>query len=86
MKKLNNFLNKVGIDKALHFAVGGWIVSILSPFGIGAMGIAFIIMLILSVIKEKLLDEQVDIYDIVAAFIGGFISFILYIPVDILLY
>lgn len=24
MKRLNKFIEKVGIDKALHFAVGGW--------------------------------------------------------------
>lgn len=24
MKRLNKFIEKVGIDKVMHFAVGGW--------------------------------------------------------------
>lgn len=85
MKRLNDFLCKVGTDKALHFAFGGWIVSAVSPFGIDIMGIALFIVIVLSFIKELFLDEYADFADIVSAFFGGFVAFVIYIPVDILL-
>lgn len=85
MKKLNNLLNKVGTDKALHFAFAGWAVSALSPFGIGAMGITFIVVYLLSIAKEKYLDEYADYNDVLAGFLGGLTSILLYIPIDLII-
>jgi len=81
MKILNNFLGKVGTDKALHFAFGGWALSAVSPFGVGAIGVAFLIVMVLSFVKELFLDDYPDPLDIVAAFLGCLVSFACYIPV-----
>lgn len=85
MKRLNNFLSKIGIDKALHFAIAGWIVSATSPFGIGAMGITFLVVYLLSIMKERYLDEYADYNDVLAGFLGGITSILLYIPIDIII-
>lgn len=79
MKILNDFIAKVGEDKVLHFAIGGWAVSAVYPLGINAIGITFLIVMILSFIKEQYLDDNFDVGDIVASFIGSFISFLIYI-------
>lgn len=83
MKKLNNFIKDIGVDKVLHFAFGGWAVSVASPFGVLAMAIMFAIIMILSIVKEKYLDEEFDSGDINAAFLGCFTAFMAYIPAAI---
>lgn len=84
MKKLNNLLNKVGMDKALHFAFAGWAVSAVSPYGIATMAVVFILVFILSVIKERCLDDSPDFSDVVAGFLGEITALLLYIPYDII--
>ncbi len=85
MKRLNKFLSKIGMDKALHFAVAGWAVSAVSPFGIGAMGITFLVIYLLSIMKERYLDEYSDYNDVIAGFLGGIASILLYIPIDLII-
>lgn len=82
MKKLNELISKVGYDKVTHFAIAGWAVSAASAYGFKWMAIVFTCVMLLSVIKEALLDEKFDWGDIAAAALGMFVSFILYIPWD----
>lgn len=82
MKKLNELIGKVGYDKVAHFAIAGWAVSAASAYGFKWMAIVFVCVMLLSLIKEALLDENFDWGDIAAAFLGMFTSFILYIPWD----
>ena len=82
MKKLNKLISKVGYDKVAHFAIAGWAVSAASAYGFKWMAIVFTCVMLLSFIKEALLDEKFDWGDIVSAFLGMFTSFILYIPWD----
>ena len=83
MKRLNKFIEKVGIDKVLHFAVGGWVVSAVSPFGLGAMLIAWAVIVGLNIIKEAFLDDFFDWKDVAACVMGGMMSFLMYVPADI---
>lgn len=83
MKKLNNFISEIGVDKVLHFAFGGWAVSIVSPFGVLAMLIMFVIIMALSIVKEEHFDEKFDSGDINATFLGCFTAFMAYIPAAI---
>lgn len=76
MKILNDFIRKVGEDKVIHFAIGGWAVSVVSPFGATAMSIMLVIIMALSFVKEIYLDEKFDIKDINAAFLGCLTAFI----------
>ena len=82
MKVLNNLIGKVGYDKVAHFAIAGWAVSAASAYGFKWMAIVFTCVMLLSVMKEALLDENFDWGDIVAAFLGMFVSLVLYIPWD----
>ncbi|MBR2456110.1 MAG: hypothetical protein IKB31_02975 [Bacteroidaceae bacterium] len=82
MKVLNNLISKVGYDKVAHFAIAGWLVSAASAYGFKWMAIVFVCVMLLSVIKEALLDEKFDWGDIVSAALGMFVSLILYIPWD----
>ena len=54
MKILNDFLNRIGTDKALHFTVGFIIDSMLLPFGKEYTIIGVMAVLILACIKETI--------------------------------
>lgn len=74
MKLTNWIVNTFGSDKILHFFGGGWIISMLSPFGRYGILVGIIIVLILSLIKEGFLDDMFDWKDILAAMIGSVVS------------
>lgn len=77
MEKINNFIATIGADKVMHFAIGGWVVSMFSPFRVLGMTLAYILLLVVSILKEKYLDAYADNKDIVAAMIGGTISYVI---------
>lgn len=77
MKLTDKLVEMVGVDKLLHFFVAAWIVSECKAYGIGVGCIAWITVVILSVIKEKVFDNHVDAKDIFAGALGGFTSLVL---------
>lgn len=82
MKSLDNLIQKVGNDKTLHFLGGGFICSfisfivILQESGLTALEkvsevlIGTIFVLILSVLKELIVDDESDWYDVLASVLG----------------
>lgn len=82
MKALDNLINKVGNDKVLHFLCGAWICALVtfvtilqednlnSLEKVGSVLIGTVIVIILSVIKELIMDEKADWMDVSAA-LGG---------------
>lgn len=82
MKELDNFLAKVGTDKVLHFLGGGFICSLISFVAIlqehdlahlqkvSLVLIGTIAVFILSVIKETVLDDKPDWFDLLASVLG----------------
>ncbi len=84
MEFINKIIEKVGIDKVLHFVCGGWITSIFTPFGWCGVVVGTIYTFIISVIKEKYLDDHFDWKDIIAAMLGCGVSIILYLIIFIL--
>lgn len=87
MKKLDNFINKIGIDKVLHFCVGTIIafcvsnVFMLREGIVGVNNIWFAIIgiiaaMIFEFIKEFILDSVPDKKDILATFLGSAFVFI----------
>ena len=82
MKSLDNLIGKLGNDKTLHFLGGGFICSfisfllILQESGLTAWEkvsdvlIGTIFVLILSVLKELIADDESDWYDVLAAVLG----------------
>lgn len=87
MKTLNRFIEKVGVDKVLHFVVGGWIVAKFLELGglwVGLSGILFLCFI--SVIKEVFLDREsgADWFDILSAILGGVVELLTYYLIIIL--
>lgn len=54
MKLVNKLLNKVGVDKALHLAVGALINALIYPFGKEMTIVGIFVVFILSCVKELL--------------------------------
>ena len=75
MKLTDKLVEKFGHDKLLHFLVAAWVVSVCSLYGVGC--IAWIIIILLSIIKEKIFDDYADTKDIIAGTLGGFVSLLL---------
>jgi hypothetical protein len=86
MKIIDNIVNKFGYDKVMHFLLGGWITSICSPFGWVGIIIGILIVLILSIVKEKFFDTVFDWKDIFAAMIGCVISVLIYLIIVFFIY
>lgn len=76
MKIVNNILGKIGVDKMLHFAFGGWITAKFCESGIILAAVIGILLVgIASIIKERL-DEKFDWKDIAAAMLGGLLELV----------
>lgn len=73
MKLVDKILEKVGIDRALHFLGGAWITLMGSPFGWSGIGWAALLAFAVSVFKEAM-DEYFDWVDIGAALLGSAVS------------
>lgn len=83
--KIAELLNKIGIDKVLHFLVFAWVVAIGLAYSFTTGIWCFIGMLVLSLIKELVIDKKIDWVDLIAGIVGGIVSFALFIPKDWLL-
>ena len=77
MKLVNKIIDKIGVDKILHFVLGGWIVQVFCTAGCWQYGILF--ALFLSIVKEMLdkKESRYDWIDIAAAMAGGIVAVIL---------
>lgn len=61
MEALNRILSRIGVDRALHLAFGGWIESKFCEAGsVTAALCGLLFVLALSVLKEYKLDERPD--------------------------
>ena len=85
MKLTNWFVNNFGTDKMLHFMGGALMVAVLSPFGWWGVAVGFVLMLILSFVKEQYLDSAFDKKDIIAATLGGIVSIVLYAIISLII-
>lgn len=79
MKFTDNIITKIGSDKLLHFAIGGWFTCLCSLFGIIPMIVGVVLITVLSFIKEKIFDKDFDMKDIYATLIGSAISIVIYL-------
>lgn len=71
MKKLNELVTKVGVDKILHALVGALIVAQFEVFGTMLVIVSMFLVFGLSYLKERLLDETFDWWDIVFGMAGA---------------
>jgi hypothetical protein len=76
MKIVNRIIDKIGVDKMLHFAFGGWITAKFCESGILLLAVIGILLVgIASIIKERL-DGKFDWKDIAAAMLGGLLELV----------
>lgn len=77
MKKFNAWMEKVGVDKLLHFSIGAWITALGGMYNhIGCLCCGGLII-ILNIIKERLLDDNADYKDVFATLLGSVTSIII---------
>jgi hypothetical protein len=58
LKKLNNIIERIGVDKLLHLLLFAWVVAEAKMFGLTAMWVAYWLMAVLSIVKEIWLDNK----------------------------
>lgn len=84
MKIVNRIIDKIGVDKMLHFAFGGWITAKFCETGIILAAVIGILLVgIASIIKERL-DEKFDWKDIAAAMLGGVVELVTWYIITII--
>ena len=83
-KGLAKLIEKIGIDRILHFLVAYAIVATCLIYGIGYGGWATFVVTGLAFIKEKFIDEKFDTVDLLASFFGCAAAMLMYIPYDAL--
>lgn len=87
MKSFNKLITKIGVDKLLHFSVGGFIValytivtalqeSVITSSILLNPFAGLVLVALLSTYKELVLDETPDWKDIVASVLGAVPVFI----------
>lgn len=84
MSKVNAWIGKVGIDKITHFAVAAWLVAECKAYGTGAGCIGFLVVVMLSFVKEKWMDDRLTAMDFWWSVCGGFASLVLMVVRDII--
>lgn len=77
MKRFNAWMEKVGVDRLLHFSIGAWITALGGMYNhIGCLYCGGLII-ILNIIKERLLDDNADYKDVFATSLGSVTSIII---------
>ena len=83
MKRFNAWMEKVGVDKLLHFFLAAWIVAECKAYGVVPMLLGFVAVVLLAVVKEYVLDNKDDYKDVLCSILGGVFSVLLFIVGDI---
>ena len=77
MKLTDKLVEKIGADRLLHFFVAAWLVSECKSFGIIAGFFGWIVVIILSAVKEHFLYDEPEPMDDCAAAYGGIVSLLI---------
>lgn len=83
IEKFNAWMEKVGVDRLLHFFVAAWIVAECKAYGVAPMLLGFVVIVLLAVVKEYVLDNTGDYKDILCSMLGGVFSLLMFIVGDI---
>lgn len=84
MKRFNAWMEKVGVDKLLHFFVAAWVVAECKAYGVAPMLLSFVAVVLSAVVKEYVLDNTGDYKDVLCSMLGGVFSILLFIVGTIL--
>lgn len=80
---MEKFLNKIGIDKFLHFLVLALLTSWASFISTNCMWIMLILSPFIGLVKE-LLDNKIEWKDIIAGIVGSIASVVVYWIIQLL--
>lgn len=84
IEKFNAWMEKVGVDKLLHFFLAAWVVAECKSYGVEPMLLGYVVIVLLSIIKEYILDKTVDYKDLLCSILGGVFPIILFIVGNII--
>ena len=79
MKLTDRLVEKVGVDKLLHFFIAAWLVSECKAYGVAPMLLGFVVIVLLAIVKECVLDKTGDYKDVLCSMLGGVFSILLFI-------
>lgn len=79
IEKFNAWMEKVGVDKLLHFFVAAWFVAECKSYSVAPMLLGFVAVILLAVVKEYVLDKTGDYKDVLCSMLGGVFSILLFI-------
>lgn len=79
MEKFNAWMEKVGVDRLLHFFLAAWVVAECKAYGVASMLLSFVAVVLLAVVKEYVLDNTGDYKDVLCSMLGGVFSVLLFI-------
>ena len=77
MKLTDKIIETIGYDKLLHFFISAWLVSEGKAYGIDVAVFIWLLVWMLSFIKEKYLDNKLNYWDVWFSVLGGGISLFL---------
>lgn len=75
-QKIANFLEKIGIDRALHFLIGWSIVSTCFAYTFQTGCYGFVFTVFIAIFKEVKVDQKADSKDAIATVLGGLVAFL----------
>lgn len=78
---INRTVDRYGYDKALHFLVAAFLTSAATPLGIWAATAMAAMVMVLSYIKERCMDPEFNMDDILFSLYGCLTSIVAYLPV-----
>lgn len=85
MKIVDDIVNKIGVDRLLHFLIGALATSILSPLGLLCTIIMGCLITLLNLFKEKYFDTKFDWIDLKWCAYGALITITVNVIIHFLL-
>lgn len=84
MKLTDKIVEKYGADRVMHFLFGAWLVAEGKAYGLAGMLAMMVVLAVLVVLKETVFDDKFNKGDLAFSALGGMVSVILYIPIDVI--
>lgn len=81
---VNKLVNHYGSDKCLHFLVGAWLTSIVTPLGFWWVMAMIAFVAIISYVKEAYVDDVADKIDIYAGISGSIVSTTIWFIIELI--
>lgn len=81
---VNKMVNHFGTDKCLHFLVGAWLTSMVTPLGFWWVMAMVAFVAVISYVKEAYVDDICDKIDMYAGIRGSVISCVIWFVLEMI--